>query len=146
MGSIGEPIRWIKTHVNINVGIIYMSTLAVELRLGEASQASAGPEKAETATFVRMTKQTWVGILNMCPSATECTVCTKLLETLFTSHLGTGGGTISFKMTTSAPYQASNGKAVFEGRVKISFSTAESFAEEQNSSNQLKYEEISGSD
>ena len=125
----------IKTHVNINVGIIYMSTLAVELRLGEASQASAGPEKAETATFVRMTKQTWVGILNMCPSATECSVCTKLLDTLFTSQLGTGVGTISFKMTTSAPYQASNGKAVFEGRVKISFSTAESFAEEQNSSN-----------
>ena len=117
-----------------------MSTLAVELRLGEASQASAGPEKAETATFVRMTKQTWVGIINMCPSATE------LLETLFISHLGTGGGTISFKMTTSDPYQASNGKAVFEGRVKISFSTAEPFAEEQNSSNQLKHEEISGSE
>ena len=93
-----------------------MSTLAVELRLGEASQASAGPEKAETATFVRMTKQTWVGILNMCPSAT-----------------------VSFKMITSAPYQASNSKAVFEGRVKISFSTAEPFTEEQNSSNQLKY-------
>ena len=122
-----------------------MSTLAVELRLVEASQASAGPEKAETATFVRMTKQTWVGILNICPSATECTVCT-VCTTIFTSHLGTGGGTISFKMTTSDPYQASNGKAVFEGRVKISFSTAESFAEEQNSSNQLKYEEISGSE
>ena len=76
--SIGGPIRWIKTHVNI-----YMSTLAVELRLGEASQASAGPEKAETATFVRMTKQTWVGILNMCPFETECTFCTKLLETCF---------------------------------------------------------------
>ena len=92
-----------------------MSTLAVELRLGEASQASAGPEKAETATFVRMTKQTWVGILNMCPSETECTVYTKLLETLFTSLLGTSGGTISFKRTTSAPYQASNGK---EGTAK----------------------------
>ena len=51
-----------------------MSTLAVELRLGEASQASAGPEKAETATFVRMTKQTWVRLQSTyLPIETECT-------------------------------------------------------------------------
>ena len=102
----------------IHVNIIYMSRLAVELRLGEFSQASAGPAKAETATFVRMTKQTWVRLQSTyLPIETECTRILLKLYHNKEDHL-------KFQVFNSNPEQAkktTNCKAQGKGPKIISF-------------------------